>query len=206
MLSRMIKRIVRNNAARYSIRSKSTISDLRQTTDVGRANQTALLSNFSKRSRESSPFSLLNLPPSRGICQRKLNDISVISSTISSQARSFSSQQTPPLLNVGGQQKPGEALAQYSTDLTQMAMDGKLDPVIGRHEEIRRTLQILARRTKNNPILIGEPGTYLMLRSTRLIRTNVPDILHFFIQKAWGKLQLQKVLLKELFLATFLIQ
>jgi len=53
---------------------------------------------------------------------------------------------------------PGENLQKYSTDLTQMAIDGKLDPVIGRHEEIRRTLQILARRTKNNPILIGEPG------------------------------------------------
>lgn len=55
-------------------------------------------------------------------------------------------------------QEPGEALSQYSVDLTEMAKEGKLDPVIGRHEEIRRTLQILARRTKNNPVLIGEPG------------------------------------------------
>ncbi len=55
-------------------------------------------------------------------------------------------------------QVPGEALAKYSVDLTNMAKEGKLDPVIGRHEEIRRTLQILARRTKNNPVLIGEPG------------------------------------------------
>ena len=53
--------------------------------------------------------------------------------------------------------KPGETLEQYGTDLTKMAQEGKLDPVIGRHEEIRRTLQILARRTKNNPVLIGEP-------------------------------------------------
>lgn len=51
-----------------------------------------------------------------------------------------------------------EALARYGIDLTQQARDGKLDPVIGRDEEIRRTIQILLRRTKNNPVLIGEPG------------------------------------------------
>ncbi len=51
-----------------------------------------------------------------------------------------------------------EALARYGIDLTQQAHDGKLDPVIGRDEEIRRTIQILLRRTKNNPVLIGEPG------------------------------------------------
>lgn len=51
-----------------------------------------------------------------------------------------------------------EALEQYSRDLTQAAKEGKLDPVIGRDDEIRRTIQILSRRTKNNPILLGEPG------------------------------------------------
>ena len=51
-----------------------------------------------------------------------------------------------------------DALEKYARDLTQAARDGKLDPVIGRDEEIRRTVQILARRTKNNPALIGEPG------------------------------------------------
>jgi len=52
-----------------------------------------------------------------------------------------------------------DAMKKYARDLTQAARDGKLDPVIGRDEEIRRTIQILARRTKNNPVLIGEPGT-----------------------------------------------
>ncbi len=52
----------------------------------------------------------------------------------------------------------GSALAQYSRDLTALAREGKLDPVIGRDEEIRRLIQILSRRTKNNPCLIGEPG------------------------------------------------
>ncbi|WP_370891165.1 ATP-dependent chaperone ClpB [Janibacter sp. GXQ6167] len=52
----------------------------------------------------------------------------------------------------------GEALEKYGTDLTQAARDGKLDPVIGRDSEIRRVIQVLSRRTKNNPVLIGEPG------------------------------------------------
>ncbi len=51
-----------------------------------------------------------------------------------------------------------DALGKYARDLTQAARDGKIDPVIGRDEEIRRTIQVLSRRTKNNPVLIGEPG------------------------------------------------
>ncbi len=51
-----------------------------------------------------------------------------------------------------------QALEQYGRDLTNLAADGKLDPVIGRDEEIRRTIEVLSRRTKNNPVLIGEPG------------------------------------------------
>src|SRR5260370_33858242 len=51
-----------------------------------------------------------------------------------------------------------QALEKYSTDLTARAREGKLDPVIGRDNEIRRVVQVLSRRTKNNPVLIGEPG------------------------------------------------
>jgi ATP-dependent Clp protease ATP-binding subunit ClpB len=79
-------------------------------------------------------------------------------------SRSFS--QPPNGMNLGNifqnaqspNRTPGQTLEQYGVDLTKLAKDGKLVPVIGRHEEIRRTLQILARRTKNNPVLIGEPG------------------------------------------------
>ncbi|MEE4155581.1 MAG: ATP-dependent chaperone ClpB [Erythrobacter sp.] len=58
-----------------------------------------------------------------------------------------------------GAESTYDAMEKFARDLTQAARDGKLDPVIGRDEEIRRTVQILARRTKNNPALIGEPGT-----------------------------------------------
>ena len=58
-----------------------------------------------------------------------------------------------------GAENTYDAMEKFARDLTQAARDGKLDPVIGRDEEIRRTIQILARRTKNNPALIGEPGT-----------------------------------------------
>ncbi|GFP22442.1 ATP-dependent Clp protease ATP-binding subunit ClpB, partial [Candidatus Hakubella thermalkaliphila] len=51
-----------------------------------------------------------------------------------------------------------QAIARYSRDLTELARKGRLDPVIGREDEIRRIIQVLSRRTKNNPVLIGEPG------------------------------------------------
>ena len=51
-----------------------------------------------------------------------------------------------------------QALERYARDLTELARRGKLDPVIGRDEEVRRVIQVLSRRTKNNPVLIGEPG------------------------------------------------
>jgi ATP-dependent Clp protease ATP-binding subunit ClpB len=60
--------------------------------------------------------------------------------------------------NLGQEPQPGESLKKYSIDLTELAKEGKLDPVIGRDDEIRRTIQILSRRTKNNPALVGPAG------------------------------------------------
>ncbi|HRU50209.1 MAG TPA: AAA family ATPase [Candidatus Absconditabacterales bacterium] len=74
-----------------------------------------------------------------------------------------------------------DALGKYGKDLTKLAEEGKLDPVIGRDDETRRTIQILSRRTKNNPVLIGDPGVgktaIIELLAQQIIKGDVPDML-----------------------------
>ena len=98
---------------------------------------------------------LIALAQDKGEAGRVLNGLGITGKTVEEAYSSLrgstrvTDQQSKPEL---------DALNQYGQNLTQKAREGKLDPVIGRSEEIRRTIQVLSRRTKNNPVLIGEPG------------------------------------------------
>ena len=114
----------------------------------------------------------LCLPPLKEVYSRCGGDLGVLERTVSKMRMG----KTADSENA---EAGFDALNKYATDLTKSASEGKLDPVIGRDEEIRRTMQVLSRRTKNNPILIGEPGVGKTAiaegLAQRIIKNDVPD-------------------------------
>ena len=103
----------------------------------------------------ASELFLLGLIQENGIAGKILKDAGVTEAKLNQAIEKLNQGQTVDNPNAEDQR---EALKKYTTDLTARAREGKLDPVIGRDDEIRRAIQVLQRRTKNNPVLIGEPG------------------------------------------------
>ena len=111
-----------------------------------------------KDSFVSSDHLLVALAQTRGGAQDVLAALGVTGATIDAAAREVRRASGVQGIHDAGGESEFEALRKYGKDLNELAASGKLDPVIGRDEEIRRCMQVLSRRTKNNPVLIGEPG------------------------------------------------
>ncbi len=111
-----------------------------------------------KDSYVSSDHLLIAIAQSKGSGQDVLNAVGAHAKELETAAREIRKASGVQGIHDPGAENTFEALKKYGKDLNELAASGKLDPVIGRDEEIRRCMQVLSRRTKNNPVLIGEPG------------------------------------------------
>lgn len=130
--------------------------DVQMSNDLGRLfNVTDKLAQKRKDAYISSELFVLAALEDKGPAGKALSDSGATKSVIE---KAIEKVRGGEAVNDQNAEENRQALEKYSIDLTERAEQGKLDPVIGRDEEIRRTIQVLQRRTKNNPVLIGEPG------------------------------------------------
>jgi len=146
----IVSKVGKGNINQYQLKNSIAIQKLnanalRNISSQKKFNQPARLNVSNLKLPQTTPFQ-----NSKWSIQNKLNTLA-----FNNEIKRFYSQ-APEQQDT--KYKKGEALKEFGVDLTELAAQGKLDPVIGREEEIRRTIQVLSRRTKNNPVLIGDAG------------------------------------------------